>query len=182
MAFAALFATAAGVSAFGKYQEGAAAQKMGRLNEDIGVQEAEAIRRKSAIDIAMNTQKARRLMSIQRLNYSKAGVDITAEGTPLDVLLEQTKQAEFENELIGYNAKIGASRAEMKGAISAFQGDQAMAAGKIGAVGSILSGATNFAALQKKEPDSGGYGFNSGYTGYKSYTPEAYTKLWGGTY
>jgi len=142
-ALSVLSAIGTGASAIGQIKAGEDTKAMGEYNQEVAAQEAKAARQKAAYDIDLQRDKANRLMSMQRAAYAKAGVDFTQSGTPLDVLLQQAKDAEMDSLAIGYSGDIAVNKAINRGNIYGLQGEQAASAGKVGAIGTIFKGIGN---------------------------------------
>jgi hypothetical protein len=158
MAFLAV--AAAAVQAFGQYKAGQDQKSLAQYNESVAQQNAEAISQKTAFDVQTQKDKARRLMSIQRVNYAKSGVEIS-EGTPLDVLLQQVKDAELETLSTQYTGKVAYNKAMSQGDSYGWQGERAAEAATIGAVGTIMKAPVEYENAQMMGKLRGKYGYGS---------------------
>jgi hypothetical protein len=97
------------------------------------VQQQQAALEKERIE-----DRRRQVISAQRAGYGAAGV--TAEGSPLDVMIETAKESGYDAALAAYNAQLGAQRATMAGQLAQQQARAQEQAAYIGAGSSLLSG------------------------------------------
>ncbi len=122
---AALFASAVGsvaaarqASAMGKYNEG-----VKNRNAKVLEQDAEAIEKKKEFDIARFDKEFVKLQGKTTTAILFSGAELS--GTGLEVLANNSREAEIEKDLIEYNANINKSRkfeeanfARMRGSIA----------------------------------------------------------------
>ncbi len=150
----ALMAVGTAVSAYGQYRSGQAAEAVGEQNQQIAEynakvaeSDAAASKEKAAYDEEQTRRKYASIIGQQRAAYAKAGVDI-AEGSPLLVMSQQAEDAERDALAIRYGGAVeqaqNLNRANVyraQGAQAYYQGQQTNTASKIGAMGTIFSGA-----------------------------------------
>lgn len=103
-------AIGAGVSAIGTVTQGIRMNKAEQYNADVAEQKGEAIRRSTDFEIARRREDTDSLVSRQRALYAKAGVKFS--GSPLTVMVDTIADAEFDNAILDYNAKVGISAAQ----------------------------------------------------------------------
>lgn len=132
-----------GVSAYNQRQAGKAQDRMAQYNAQNREIEAQTAERDGRI--LANAQRAQnaRLLARQRVLYAKSGV--TMAGTPLLVQAETAMELEREALEVERNANIEASRQRRAAVLDRMEGKSARRAGNIGAVGTILSGASQAA-------------------------------------
>lgn len=149
--------TAAGVggalAAGGAIYGGVAAQKerkfaaaMSEYNAKVAKVEGEAIDRKAAYEQKRQAQEAARTMGTLVAGLGASGA-IPSEGTPLLLQAKQASELELENLMIGYEGKIGVSRAKsqatldkMQASLYRQQGRNRMIGAYMGAGSTLLTG------------------------------------------
>jgi hypothetical protein len=138
----ALVAMGAGtaLSAYSQYRQSQAQADAQDFNAEVMRANAQTAQTKAAYEESQYRDKARRVLSMQRLGYAKAGVDI-GSGSPLDFYLDQVKQAEKEALAIRYGGDVEATSWLNKASGSEWGADQTRSAGLLTAGSTILKGA-----------------------------------------
>jgi hypothetical protein len=126
-----------GVSAYGSYAGGMAQRKSAEYNARIMKQRAVMVDQASASETARAHEGARKLKASQRAGFAKSGAMINS-GTPLMVLAEQAGDMERDILEQRRNRMIEAQGLRSQADMLKIQGKQASAAGKLGAVTSLL--------------------------------------------
>jgi hypothetical protein len=148
-------AVGAGVSAYGQYQAGKAANALANYNANQNEINAAAKLRDTNIQANAVRQRNRQIMGKQRAAYGASGVEIST-GSPL---MQQVNAAA--------NLEMGALEAERDGGIEAgkmlqqaaidrIEGKNQLTASRIGAAGTIIKGIGSIASM--------GAGGGSGWT------------------
>jgi hypothetical protein len=127
-------------------------------NADRDEENAAQVRKKGEYDVELQKEKLRRLLGTQRLAFASSGVELSS-GSPLEVMLQQTRDSELDIEATRYNTELEAKEYERKawmGRYSALntlktgvatqdagysQAGATRTAGTIAAAGTILQGA-----------------------------------------
>lgn len=164
MGFTAFAIAVAGSSILGAYsavQQGRASAaageynaQMAERNAQVAEQKAELIRRSSEFDIARFRDNFSDLQASAAQAFMYNGFVATG-GTPLQVLLENSREADTEIALRRYNASIGeqqalesATEARMQARLDRMVGRSAARAGYYRAAGSLLGGASQIAGAR----------------------------------
>jgi hypothetical protein len=103
---------AAGISAYGQIQQGKTADKVAQYNAElaqrnaqIAAQNAEAVRFAGTAKEEQSRDEVRQVLARQRALVGASGV--TAEGSPLLVMMESARQGELDALRIRYATDIG---------------------------------------------------------------------------
>ena len=126
-------------SSYSQYRAGQAQQSASEFNAAVNMADAKAVQDQAAYAEKLQRRKSSALMGAQRALYAKAGVSIS-EGTPLDLLAEQAANAEQDALAIRYAGEVKSTHFINQANANLWQGDQAAEAGKIGAIGTMMSG------------------------------------------
>jgi hypothetical protein len=167
---AALTIAGAGLTAYGQYRQGQAAEQqaeaqaeLAEYNAKIAQQEAKAIEQRTIVESRRQAEQGARRMASLHARLAISGVAMS--GSPLMVMAEQEEEDIFENQMIGYRGIAGMQEKEQEAvllkhqaSIYRTQGENAMKAAKIQAGATLLSG---FAGA------AGGMGGGGGGTGAK---------------
>lgn len=161
-----LLAISVATQAYGQIQQGRIASSAAQYNARVAEMEAEAVRKSAAFEAQTLTQQSAiekrqiereksRTISAQRARYAKAGV-LVGQDTPLDVMADTA--AEFELDLaanrynletglerLRYERETGIRRSKSEAAYQGLLSKQYRSAGYIGASGTLLSGAYEYA-------------------------------------
>ena len=98
-----LGAVGAGVSTVGAIMQGQAAKDAANYNAQVAERNANAAREDAKAELAMRREAQARAMAQKQAQYAANGV--LGAGSPLEVMTEQAKQYEIENQNISYNAQ-----------------------------------------------------------------------------
>lgn len=126
-----------GLSAFGSYAAGQAQQGAADYNAKLLQQRAQMVEQASRSETTRAHKEARKLKGAQQAGFAKSGAMITS-GTPLMVLAEQAGDMEKDILEQRRNRMIEAQGLRSQAEMLKIQGKQASAAGKLGAVTSLL--------------------------------------------
>ena len=144
----------AGMSAYGNYQQGKAANAMAKHN-------AKAIRLASeneALTAQQNSlrqrEASRRQLSSIRARMAGGGV-VQSSGSSLDVLGESASELELQAMDLFRDSDAKQRMYGNEAAMTLYNGKQAAAAGKTAAIGSLISGAGSFASNFSSSRSSG---------------------------
>lgn len=107
-------------------------------------QQAEAIRRKAAYDAQIKGEANKRALSTAEAMLATSGAELN--DSPLDFLVDQTKQMELDRQMILYNGTVEANRYQHQAAISRAQASNAVRNGYMGALTSVLGTAASLYA------------------------------------
>ncbi len=137
---------ASGVMGYqGAQDQAKQAKKMGEYNAQVAQVEADNARNKAAFESKRQALAARRQMDSLQAGIASAGG--LASPVATDLAMEQEKEFELDNLLIGYEGEIQARRAESQGQIDLLAGKSAAQRAKNAGVGSLISGFTNAASI-----------------------------------
>jgi len=98
---------------------------------DVAKQESDLIQRQKDLDLQALDREKQRTLARQKTGFAKSGVRRT--GSVLEVMKQTAQEAEEEALNIQFGAAAG-SQARL------FEGKQAQKAGRVGAVGTLLTG------------------------------------------
>lgn len=157
---AAIVASSSLLSARAAVQQGAAANAAGRFNAQmsernaqIAEQQAEQIKRSSEFDINRFRDNFSELQASTAQAFRYNGFVATG-GTPLQVLLNNAREADEEIAMRRYNASIGEQQAlesateqRLQGRLQRMQGAAAQRASYYRAAGSLLAGGAQIARM-----------------------------------
>jgi len=145
---------AAGLSAIGQIQAGAAQSRAAKYNSALDEQNAAVSRSQAAADADIQKRESYRRMGAIRAAYGAAG--ITTEGSPLDVLTNSAEMAELDRQNIIYKGEVRATGYENDAALERARGKAAMTAGYFGAASSLLKGGAGAAGMMGGGAAGGG--------------------------
>lgn len=142
IAYAALAATAvgAGVQAYGQYQQGKTARKVGEFNAKVAENQAIQADMDARENMRRKRAENKRALSMQRARFAKSGVAI-GTGTPLEVQAETAGLLEMEALEIGRQGEIRKNTLLSQGKLERAAGRSAYSAGLISGGATLLSGA-----------------------------------------
>lgn len=157
---ATIVAGASLLSASSAVQQGAAAKAAGQFNANmaernaqVAEQQAEQIKRSSEFDINRFRENFDDLQATAAQAFRYNGFVATG-GTPLQVLLDNAREADTEIALRRYNASIGEQQAlesateqRLQGRLDRMMGRSAQKASYYQAAGSLLSGGAKIAGM-----------------------------------
>ena len=156
-----LMLVGAGISAAGSIMAGEAAMAAGRYSKNIADRNETILDNKADQSIALgelNVKKFDKLFATQQASteaaYIAAGVKMS--GTPMEIMEYNIAEAELEKMNIMYDARMGsydfqqqAVLARMEGNMAMFNARQARSSALIGAVGTMVGAAGNFALAKQ---------------------------------
>ena len=121
-----LFETLSGAK--GLRAQGKSEQNIAEFNAKVAEQEAKAARLRSGFAQQRQAKEAERIKSRIQAGIGEAG----GAGSPvaIDIELEQAKELELENLLIGFEGEVEAGRAESRAVLDRLQGKLAKQRGK----------------------------------------------------
>lgn len=140
IALAALIGKTA-LDAYASRKQGQAAAAVGQQNQQVAELDAQATERAAITASEQKVEEIKRLSSTQKSLYAKSGV-VTTTGTPTYVMDETLTEGQKDALAILAEGTAKAKRIRAQGANYAYAGEQAEKAGTLGAVGNILSGAS----------------------------------------
>lgn len=166
---------AAAAQAYATYQAGQAQAAGLRFQAEQAENQAIAARQAAAVREQQSRERLDRVRAIARARASASGI-ISSEGSPLLILLENARQAEFEAQLIRYGGEVQAQAAGQEAQLRLFGSRSAQRAGMIGAGTSLLSGVASAASIYARSgstpaTSSGVGGGASGTRGVDVYAP-----------
>ena len=163
----AVSAVSTGMTMYGSYAQGKAQQKMNQYNADVAIRQAEIDKRNAETNITMVQDTAKSQAKLQRRNVAviegeQKGI-LAAQGvgggsvTAADIMKTTLDTAELDRQAIRYNADSKAYAIKTGSDFNTWNLDQqsrgynmagknAMRAGKINTVSSLLSGASQIAS------------------------------------
>lgn len=122
-------------------QQSAAAQAQANAayyNAAVAQNNANAAMQAAYADKQQQDRKNRAQLEMVRSKYLASGVEL--EGTPGDVLLEETGQMALESDKIAHRGKVQYNNYMNEATMHRYQGDSALAAGQNQAQGTLLGG------------------------------------------
>lgn len=126
----------AAVSAISSISQGMQQNKLYKAQAQGYEQQADAITRSSQYDAARKAEANKRLLATQEAEMLQGGAELN--GSPLDFLVDQTRQMELDRQMILYNGTVQANAYRHQAALSRYQGKSAMSNGFMGAATSVL--------------------------------------------
>jgi hypothetical protein len=132
----------AAVSAYSQYEAAQQQQGAQRYQAKLAENQAKAARDQAAVAAEESRQRTAKIIALTHARANASGV-VSTEGTPLLVQMENTRQAEWEAELIRSGGEQTAAAFQDESRLFTFRGRQLRAAGTIGAGTTLLSGVGN---------------------------------------
>jgi len=143
---------AAGVQAYGQYQQAQQQSAVYKYNAKVATNNAASARNAAAIDEYQIREKNKAVMATQRARYAKANLQLSM-GSPMEIMAASARQAELDAQVARYRGELGAVGYETQASLLTAQSKSIRQAGVIAAGSSLLSGAASAA---------GGYAAASG--------------------
>jgi len=131
------------VSVVGSIQQGQAAAASARANARIADRNAQIARSSAAQDAEAKDRENRLRLGAIAAGFGASGV--SAAGTPIDVLEDSARQAEFDRQTIIHRGELRALGFEDSAALDRSRAKQAKKAGFFKAGSALLSGASTLA-------------------------------------
>jgi hypothetical protein len=134
-----IMAVGAVVSAAGAIQQGKAAQQKGQADANMSRQQAQDAKERGEIESAMVRRKGEQKKGLQMAQMAASGLDITAEGTTMDLLADTEMFTELDAITATNNASKQSFLHEYSARNSIASGNAAKQAGYMSAAGTLLS-------------------------------------------
>ena len=160
VAIASAVATAA-ASAYAQYQAGQSQANVLKYQATLAANQATAARQAAEVREKQDRERTDRIRATARARAAASGV-ISTEGSPLMVMLENARQAEYEAQLIRYGGEVQSQFATSEARLRMFQGAEARRTGAIGAGTTLLAGVSNAGGAYYKMYGGGGVGIRAG--------------------
>lgn len=135
----ALTAVGTGVAVKGSLDAAAASEKAGEFNEAVAKNQAQAESDKAAYEAQRIRKRNLVLLGKQRAAYAKSGVNLS--GSALDVMFDSSMEGELDALAAQYTGATAAGFYRSKGQLARMEGDNAAAASRYHAYGTLLTGA-----------------------------------------
>ena len=133
-----------GLSAYGMYQGGQQAEKVGESNAQIYEQEAGVVKENAALNEYRQRKDLRYSVGSMNAGYAGAGVSVST-GSPLDAIADSIANAELEIQMTKYNALADEKLKMSQARLSRAYGADAARTSSLQATGTLLQGAGNLA-------------------------------------
>lgn len=126
------------VAAAGTAYSVSESKKASDYNEAVYEQQAAAAKSKAAYDEKLHRERVRRLLSSQRAQYGKSGLEMS--GSALLAQEETAAQGEMDALAIRYGGDVNAARSRSAAVLTKMQGRSAAVSGYSKAGSTLLSG------------------------------------------
>ena len=136
---------AAAASAYQQHQAGKTQEKVLKYQSRQAQNQAIAARQAAEVRAQQERKRLDALRATTRARAAASGVDST-EGSPLLVMLENARQAQYEEELIRYGGDVEASALNDDARLRLFQGKTARRSANITAGTTLLAGVASAAS------------------------------------
>ncbi|WP_149537520.1 hypothetical protein [Siccirubricoccus phaeus] len=143
-----------GLSAYGQMQQGEAASKAAKYQAAVAQNNAKATLARGEFEAQQIYRQGAQRLSLQRAIMGANNLDI-GFGTALDVQRDTAEATGLDAATTRYNALLAGTDQSQQAMLLRAQGAGARSAGTMGAFGSILSGASQFAQRWNGWQDSG---------------------------
>lgn len=140
----------AAISQYRQYQYQSAVAETGKSQKLI---ESKSLRDKADFDVKQHRRDVEKFKGKQKVSYLKSGV--TMSGSVLEVLADTDVQARLDEDIIRYNAEVGAQRSDYEAGLYEAASTQAKRAAPLAFAGTLLAGAGSVSG-------GGSYGGSSG--------------------
>lgn len=154
----------AAATAYAQHQQAQTQGKILKYQSQAAENQATSARQAAAIRAQQEQKRTDAIRARARANAGASGVE-TGEGSPLLVMLENARQAQYETELIKYGGEIQSAGFETEAKLRTFESRAVRRAGMIGAGTTLLAGVGNAAGTyaKTKSSSSGGDYESTGY-------------------
>lgn len=152
----------AAVSAASSMKKGQQESDASAYNVAIAKRDAQVALDQGGLEADQQRRKATLTLGAARALYGASGV--TSEGSPIDVLASSAANAEMDNQLIKYRARLRALGYTDTAGLDSASGAAAKSNGYTGAIGSLLGGAADLYSNSSSSSSTG----SSIYTGAES--------------
>lgn len=140
----ALMIAGTAISAGGQIMSGMQANQAAKYNAAVARNEAEQARKVGQINESLARDDLRRELGRQRAHLARSGVNLAA-GSALDLGQDAGQASFMELQSVRTGAESRARSFESDATLSRLEGRRALMSGAIGAVGTMVDGATAFA-------------------------------------
>lgn len=137
-------ATTAIIGAYSQYEQGQAAEATAKYNARLQDNDAERMRNKSVEEENAHRMRVATMMGKQRAAFGASGVDVNS-GSAFQIQNDTQTLGDADALRIRSNYEDQASHMNRQADLTRIEGKNAARAGKVGAIGSILSGAGEIA-------------------------------------
>lgn len=131
----------ASIGAYSSYQSGKAQEQAANDQAKIAVLNQRALTKEADNEVTQLRSKYRRVRGAQRATAAASG--LTLDGSVTDLFIETNYQEDLDIMSLLYKGKQAALGENMKSQLYISQGKNARAAGNLGAVASIVGGASS---------------------------------------
>ena len=156
MASTAFSLIGAGLSAYSQYSQGKAQKKMANYNAAMAQREARMEAATAGENAIRQREQNERQMASMRAKMAASGVSMTGDNV-LDVF--GATATEYETQVLDVfrDSEMRQNQLQNQAAMHRYQGQQAYSAGKMGAIGSLIGGASRTMGNMYQMRYSGGY-------------------------
>lgn len=156
-------AVAAAGTAYATYEQGKAQAEQYRAEAQQAEVQARAARQAASVRERQSRERTDAIRATARARAEASGV-MSSEGSPLLVMMENARQAEYEANLIRYGGEVQARSFEDDSRLLTFRGRQARRSANIAAGATLLTGLAQAASILAKSPSSPSPGAQPGAT------------------
>ena len=142
---------AAAASAYAQYQAGQTQGKILKYQAKAAENQAKAAREAADIRAKQEEKRLNMIRARARANAGASGVEV-GEGSPLLVMLENARQAQYEVDLIRYSGEVQSTAAIGESKLRMFESRTVRNAAAIGAGTTLLSGVASAAGTYARMP------------------------------
>ena len=140
---------AAAASAYAQYQAGQTQAKILKYSAKAAENQARAAREAADIRAKQEEKRLNMIRARARANAGASGVEV-GEGSPLLVMLENARQAQYEVDLIRYSGEVQSTAAIGESKLRMFESRAVRNSAAIGAGTTLLSGVASAAGAASK--------------------------------
>jgi hypothetical protein len=140
VAYAAVAAVGAAVTAVASISSGIAQQNAAEYNAQVDKNNAEQAQEAAGAQASVVEQQAAEKVAAQKAAYAASGVDVNT-GTPVDVLTSTAASGKLDALTVRYGGQVRALGDQQAGTLAEYTGSQAAVAGDLGGASSLLQGA-----------------------------------------
>lgn len=154
---AALSGAGLGLSIYGTYQQGKAAEEEAEYNAELMRREAEAEEQATSVEEQRLIERGEKIKAAQRARYGQAGVGF--EGTPELVIADTAAEIEKDRQLLRLGGARRASAMRSQATLDVARGKEAKASSRRSMFGQLMTGSAG--TLYR-------YGVQKGWKGYRN--------------
>ena len=141
----------AALGAYGQIQQGKQAEAMGDYQQQQAMADANAERGAAEVEADLIRKAARRQVSAANAALAASGVEVSGEGTALDISKDIYESANRDAAMAIYGAADRSRRINAQGEADKISGEAMNTASKIGAASTLLQAASNNGKGWKKQ-------------------------------